>query len=161
MKFAPEKAKEGEIYTPREVIKLIVEILDPKPTESVYDPCCGSGGMLIISYLHVEEKYGEEQVQLWRRSYDVRPPPLERTSPQYPGNDPRYKDLSDNELPLSESLKDTLERLLPYWHNNIAPASKSRKVLVVAHGNSLRALVKYLDNISDKEILDLNIPTGN
>ena len=105
--------------------------------------------------------YGEEQVHLWRRSYDVRPPALEKTDPRYPGNDPRYKDLSEDELPLAESLKDTLERLLPYWHDTIAPTVNSRKkVLIVAHGNSLRALIKYLDNISDDEIVDLNIPTG-
>jgi 2,3-bisphosphoglycerate-dependent phosphoglycerate mutase len=104
---------------------------------------------------------GEEQVQEWRRVYDVRPPALKTTDPRYPGNDPRYKDLDPKEIPLTECLKDTVERFLPYWSDVIAPIVKSgKKVLISAHGNSLRALVKYLDNISDEEIADLNIPTG-
>lgn len=107
------------------------------------------------------EKEGVEKVHLWRRSYDVRPPALELTDERYPGKDPRYADLSKKELPVTECLKDTVERFLPYWHEIIAPAIKSgKKVLISAHGNSLRALVKYLDNIPDSEISDLNIPTG-
>jgi 2,3-bisphosphoglycerate-dependent phosphoglycerate mutase len=106
-------------------------------------------------------KFGEEQVLIWRRSYDIRPPRLKKTDEMYPGNDPKYKDLDKKDLPLAESLKDTLNRVLPYWHETIAPAIKSgRRVIISAHGNSLRALVKYLDNISDEEILKLNIPTG-
>ncbi len=106
-------------------------------------------------------KFGEEQVLIWRRSYDVRPPSLKKTDEMYPGNDLKYKDLNEKDLPLAESLKDTLNRVLPYWHETIAPAIKSgRRVIISAHGNSLRALVKYLDNISDEEILKLNIPTG-
>jgi 2,3-bisphosphoglycerate-dependent phosphoglycerate mutase len=106
-------------------------------------------------------KYGEEQVLLWRRSYDIPPPALEGSDPRYPGSDPRYRGLSRSEIPLTECLKDTVARFLPYWHRVIAPAIHSgRKAIITAHGNSLRALVKYLDNISDQDIVDLNIPTG-
>ncbi len=105
--------------------------------------------------------YGEEQVHIWRRSFDIRPPALDRTDPRYPGHDPRYRSLKENEIPVTESLKDTIERFLPYWHEVIAPVvDAGRNVIIVAHGNSLRALVKYLDRISDADIADLNIPTG-
>jgi len=106
-------------------------------------------------------QYGEEQVRIWRRSYAIRPPELEKTDPRYPGNDPRYKNIPETNLPLCECLKDTLDRLLPYWHNSLAPKIASgSNVLIVAHGNSLRALVQYLDKVSDDDILNLNIPTG-
>jgi 2,3-bisphosphoglycerate-dependent phosphoglycerate mutase len=106
-------------------------------------------------------KFGEQQVKIWRRSYDIPPPALEKTDPRYPGFDPRYKALSDAELPLTECLKDTVARALPCWHNRIVPDIRAgKRVLVTAHGNSLRALVKYLDNISDQDIVELNIPTG-
>lgn len=106
-------------------------------------------------------KYGDEQVLIWRRSYDTQPPALTPDDPRYPGNDRRYADLTDAELPLTECLKDTVARFLPYWHDTIAPAIRSgKRVLIAAHGNSLRALVKYLDNISEEEIVGLNIPTG-
>jgi len=106
-------------------------------------------------------KYGDDQVLIWRRSYDTPPPALEKNDERFPGKDPRYTKLTPNELPLTECLKDTVARFLPYWHEEIAPVVKSgKKVIVAAHGNSLRALVKYLDNISDDEILKLNIPTG-
>jgi 2,3-bisphosphoglycerate-dependent phosphoglycerate mutase len=106
-------------------------------------------------------KYGEEQILIWRRSYDVPPMPLEKNDPRYPGNDPRYKDLKPSELPLTECLKDTVARFLPYWHQIIAPSVKSdKRVIIAAHGNSLRALVKYLDNISEEKIVSLNIPTA-
>src|SRR5262249_47997477 len=106
-------------------------------------------------------QYGDEQVHIWRRSYDVRPPALERSDPRFPGKDPRYAGLRADELPATECLKDTVERFLPYWHGTIAPAIQSgRKVIIAAHGNSLRALVKYLDNVSDADIVSLNIPTG-
>jgi 2,3-bisphosphoglycerate-dependent phosphoglycerate mutase len=108
-------------------------------------------------------KYGEAQVKIWRRSYDIPPPPLEKTDPRFPGNDPqgRYKDLTAAELPQTECLKDTVARFLPLWHETIAPMVKSgKKVIIAAHGNSLRALVKYLDNIPESEIVELNIPTG-
>jgi 2,3-bisphosphoglycerate-dependent phosphoglycerate mutase len=106
-------------------------------------------------------KFGEEQVHIWRRSYDIPPPPLDHNDERYPGNDPRYKNLKEEELPLTESLKDTVERFLPYWHQTIAPEIKSRnKVIIAAHGNSLRALVKYLDKIPEDAIVNLNIPTG-
>lgn len=106
-------------------------------------------------------KFGEDQVKIWRRSYDIPPPALEPKDSRYPGNDPRYQTLSKGDLPLTECLKDTVERFLPYWHKEIAPVVQSgKKVIIAAHGNSLRALVKYLDNISEKDILELNIPTG-
>ncbi len=104
---------------------------------------------------------GEEQVLIWRRSYDVPPPALKTSDPRYPGNDIRYEGLTADEIPLSECLKDTVERVLPYWHEKIAPTIKTgKKVLISAHGNSLRALVKYLDNVPKEEIIKLNIPTG-
>ncbi len=104
---------------------------------------------------------GEEQVLIWRRSYDVPPPALKTTDERYPGNDPRYRDLSSNDIPLAECLKDTVERFLPYWHEVLAPMIKlGQRVLISAHGNSLRALVKYLDDVSEDEIVSLNIPTG-
>ncbi len=106
-------------------------------------------------------KYGEEQVQIWRRSYDVPPPSLTKDDERYPGLDPRYAGLNTKEIPLTESLKSTVERFLPAWHNEIAPKIKeNKKVLIAAHGNSLRALVKYLDKMTDEEIIKLNIPTG-
>jgi len=106
-------------------------------------------------------KFGEDQVKIWRRSYDIPPPPLETSDPRWPGHDARYKDLSEAELPVTECLKDTVARFLPYWHEIIAPAVKSgKKVVIAAHGNSLRALVMYLDNISEQDIVNLNIPTG-
>jgi len=100
-------------------------------------------------------------VKIWRRSYDVPPPPLTKDDPRYPGHDPRYKDLKEEEIPLCESLKDTVARVLPYWNEVIAPTIKEgKRVIIVAHGNSIRALVKYLDNISDQDIVEVNIPTG-
>ncbi len=106
-------------------------------------------------------KFGMEQTQIWRRSYDVPPPPLTKDDPRWPGFDPRYADLKPEELPLTECLKDTVARFLPLWHETIAPTVKAgKRVLIAAHGNSLRALVKYLDNISDQDIVSRNIPTG-
>lgn len=106
-------------------------------------------------------KFGEEQVHIWRRSYDTPPPALEKSDPRYPGHDPRYADLQPDELPLTECLKDTVDRFLPYWHETISPEiRKGKSVIIAAHGNSLRALVKYLDNIPDDVIPGLNIPTG-
>ena len=106
-------------------------------------------------------KYGQEQVLIWRRSYDIPPLALDKKDPRYPGRDARYKDLAVEDLPLTECLKDTVARFLPYWHEEIAPAVKSgKRVIIAAHGNSLRALVKYLDNICDEKIVNLNIPTG-
>ena len=106
-------------------------------------------------------KYGDEQVKVWRRSYDIQPPSLTREDERYPGHDPRYAGLSGNELPLTECLKDTVARVVPYWQEAIVPEIVAgKKVIIAAHGNSLRALVKYLDNVSDKDILELNIPTG-
>ncbi|MBI4982095.1 MAG: 2,3-diphosphoglycerate-dependent phosphoglycerate mutase [Candidatus Omnitrophica bacterium] len=106
-------------------------------------------------------KFGEDQVLIWRRSYDIQPPALEKNDPRYPGIDPRYKDLDKKDIPCTECLKDTVARFLPYWHETIAPMVKSgKRVIIAAHGNSLRALVKYLDNVSEDAIIKLNIPTG-
>jgi 2,3-bisphosphoglycerate-dependent phosphoglycerate mutase len=107
------------------------------------------------------DRFGAEQVRLWRRSYDVPPPPLDRNNERSPVKDPRYSGLDEKDIPLSECLKDTVARVLPYWHETIVPAIQSgKRVLVAAHGNSLRALVKYLDNMPEEEIVGLNIPTG-
>lgn len=119
------------------------------------------GALQGLNKAETARKYGDDQVLIWRRSYAIPPPALIPADKHYPGNDPRYANLSPDELPLAECLKDTVERFLPYWHESIVPHIKAGKnVLVVAHGNSLRALVKYLDNVSDKEIVGLNIPTG-
>ena len=109
----------------------------------------------------MRKKFGEEQVHIWRRSYDVRPPELTKEDERYPGNDPKYKDLTPEELPLTECLKDTLERVLPYYNNEIKKHLENKEnVLVVAHGNSLRSIIKYLENISDADIMSVEIPTG-
>ena len=119
------------------------------------------GALQGLNKAETAAKYGEEQVLIWRRSYDVPPMALEKKDPRYPGNDPRYKGLKAQELPLTECLKDTVARFVPYWLETIAPVVESgKKVIIAAHGNSLRALVKYLDNISEEKIVSLNIPTG-
>lgn len=119
------------------------------------------GGLQGLNKAETAAKFGDQQVLVWRRSYDTPPPLLEKTDPRYPGNDRRYSDLTEGVLPLTECLKDTVERFLPYWHDVIVPTIKTgKRVIIVAHGNSLRALVKYLDNISDADIVELNIPTG-
>ena len=119
------------------------------------------GALQGLNKAETAAKFGEDQVKIWRRSYDVPPPALTPDDERYPGHDPRYRGLTAAELPLTECLKDTVARFLPLWHETIAPAIKSgRKVLIAAHGTSLRALVKYLDNIPEKDIVELNIPTG-
>jgi 2,3-bisphosphoglycerate-dependent phosphoglycerate mutase len=119
------------------------------------------GSLQGLNKTETAAKFGEDQVHIWRRSYDVPPPALEKSDERFPGHDPRYKDVPEAELPLTECLKDTVDRVLPYWHNEISPAVKrGEKVLVTAHGNTLRALVKYFDNLSEEEVLALNIPTG-
>jgi len=119
------------------------------------------GALQGLNKAETAAKFGEQQVLLWRRSYDVRPPALDKSDNRYPGNDPRFKGLPEKYLPLTECLRDVVARFLPYWNETIAPAVKSgQNVIIAAHGNSLRALVMYLDQISDKEILELNIPTG-
>ena len=106
-------------------------------------------------------KHGEDQVKIWRRSYDVPPPPLDLQDDRHPSNDRRYDSLPGRELPATESLKETVARVVPYWIGEIAPQVKAgKKVIIAAHGNSLRALVKYLDKVSEKDILEMNIPTG-
>lgn len=119
------------------------------------------GALQGLNKAETAEKHGAEQVLIWRRSYDIPPPPLDMDDPQHPGRDERYAGLDPDQLPRSESLKCTVERFLPLWHETIAPQIRAgKRVLIVAHGNSLRALVKYLDSISDAEIVGLNIPTG-
>ena len=119
------------------------------------------GSLQGLNKAETAAKYGDEQVLQWRRAYDVQPPALEVSDKRHPINDACYKDLDKNDIPATECLKDTVDRFLPYWHKTIAPTIKTGKqVLIAAHGNSLRALVKYLDNIADEEIVKLNIPTG-
>jgi len=119
------------------------------------------GALQGLNKAETAAKYGADQVKIWRRSYDIRPPALEGSDSRYPGKDRRYHNLSKEQLPLSECLKDTVDRFLPCWHEAIAPSIRSGKqVLITAHGNSLRALVKYLQDVPDEEIVDLNIPTG-
>jgi len=119
------------------------------------------GALQGLNKAETAAKFGEEQVLIWRRSYDIPPPPLDIDDERYPGNDPRYKNLKEEELPLTECLKDTVERFLTYWHQTIAPEIKcGKKVIIAAHGNSLRALVKYLDKVPEDAIVNLNIPTG-
>jgi 2,3-bisphosphoglycerate-dependent phosphoglycerate mutase len=120
------------------------------------------GALQGLNKAETAEKYGEDQVKLWRRSYLVRPPALEEADPRHPGLDPRYRFLERGLIPSGECLKDTVERVLPLWQEQIAPALRSgQRVLIVAHGNSLRGLIKYLDGISDQDIVNLEIPTGN
>ncbi|MBN1423449.1 2,3-diphosphoglycerate-dependent phosphoglycerate mutase [Candidatus Fermentibacteria bacterium] len=119
------------------------------------------GALQGLNKAETATRFGEDQVLLWRRSYDIKPPALERTDERYPAHDPRYRELDDRDLPLTECLRDTVERFLLYWNGSIAPAVKAgKRAIIVAHGNSLRALVKYLDNVSDEDIVALNIPTG-
>ena len=119
------------------------------------------GALQGLNKAETAARHGEAQVKIWRRAYDIPPPPLGPDDPRHPSHDRRYASLSPSELPLTESLKDTVARFLPYWHETIAPAiTTGQRVLIAAHGNSLRALVKYLDDISDTDIVELNIPTG-
>jgi 2,3-bisphosphoglycerate-dependent phosphoglycerate mutase len=119
------------------------------------------GALQGLNKSETAEKHGEEQVLIWRRAYDVPPPALEKSDERWPGHDARYSDLTEAQLPLTECLADTVDRFLPYWHETIAPEIKAgERVIIAAHGNSLRALVKYLDDVSDEAILKLNIPTG-
>jgi 2,3-bisphosphoglycerate-dependent phosphoglycerate mutase len=119
------------------------------------------GALQGLNKAETAARHGEEQTKIWRRSYDIPPPPLSPDDERHPSRDPRYASLSTQELPSTESLKDTVARFLPYWTETIAPAIRGgRRVLITAHGNSLRALVKYLDRISDEDIVALNIPTG-
>lgn len=119
------------------------------------------GALQGLNKAQTAAQHGEAQVKIWRRAYDIAPPPLTLDDPRHPSHDPRYKDLAPSDLPLTESLKDTVARFLPYWHEAIAPEIKAgKRLLIAAHGNSLRALVKYLENVSDSDIVELNIPTG-
>jgi len=119
------------------------------------------GALQGLNKAQTAEKFGEQQVKIWRRSYDIRPPALEELDPRNPAGDPRYRSLKKDQVPLTECLKDTVGRFLPCWHEVITPVIRSgQRVIIAAHGNSLRALVKYLDNIPDEVIPELNIPTG-
>jgi 2,3-bisphosphoglycerate-dependent phosphoglycerate mutase len=119
------------------------------------------GALQGLNKAETAEKYGDEQVMIWRRSYNVPPPELTKDDSRYPGNDPRYANLPEEDIPLTESLELTVKRFVPYWEGTIVPTiTEGKKVIIAAHGNSLRALVKYLDNVSEDEIVKLNIPTG-
>ncbi|HEV2348262.1 MAG TPA: 2,3-diphosphoglycerate-dependent phosphoglycerate mutase [Terriglobia bacterium] len=119
------------------------------------------GALQGLNKAETAAQYGEQQVKIWRRSYDIPPPALEESDPRFPGHDPRYRGISKAQLPLTECLKDTVARFLPAWHEAIAPAvARGQRALITAHGNSLRALVKYLDDIPESQIVELNIPTG-
>ena len=119
------------------------------------------GALQGLNKAETARRFGEEQVLIWRRSYDMPPPALEKTDERNPSNDPRYRTLRPDQIPLTESLRDTYKRCLPYWHKTIVPSIRSgKRVIISAHGNSLRALIKYLDGISDKDVVNLNIPTG-
>ena len=119
------------------------------------------GALQGLNKAETAAQYGDAQVKIWRRSYDVPPPPLTPEDPRHPSRDRRYQDLGPGELPLTESLEDTVARFLPYWHDTVAPGIRAgRRVLIAAHGNSLRALVKHLDRMSDQDVIELNIPTG-
>ena len=119
------------------------------------------GALQGLNKAETAEKHGMEQVKIWRRSYDIQPPALAKDDDRYPGKDPRYVYLNPEDIPRTEALKDTVARFLPYWYESIAPAIREgKRVIIAAHGNSLRALVKYLDNVSDADIVGLNIPTG-
>lgn len=119
------------------------------------------GALQGLNKAETAAKHGEEQVKIWRRAYNIAPPPLDKTDERYAGHLPAYKNIDPKDIPLTECLKDTVDRFLPYWHQSIVPEIKTGKnVIIAAHGNSLRALVKYLDKVSDNEILELNIPTG-
>jgi len=119
------------------------------------------GALQGLNKAETAAKFGDAQVKIWRRSYDIQPPALTADDERFPGHDPRYKDVPTEELPLTECLKDTVRRFMPLWHEEIAPMIKTgKRVLIAAHGNSQRALVKYLDNVPEDEIVELNIPTG-
>ena len=119
------------------------------------------GALQGLNKAEIIQKYGEAQVQLWRRSAETRPPALDPSDSRFPGHDPKYTDLEPNQLPLTENLIDTANRVIPYWHSHVVPAlQKSQKIIIVAHGNSLRALIQHLDSLSNEEIMQLEIPTG-
>ncbi len=119
------------------------------------------GALQGLNKAETAQKYGDEQVHIWRRSYDIQPPALTAEDERFPGKDPRYADLKKDEMPFTECLKDTVARFLPFWHETVVPTIRSGKqIIIAAHGNSLRALVKYLDDIPESEIVELNIPTG-
>lgn len=120
------------------------------------------GALQGLNKEETKEKYGEKQVLLWRRSTDVRPPELDKSDKRYPGNDPKYNGLSEEELPKTENLLDTIKRVVEYWNSDIKPELENgRKIIIAARGNSLRGLIKYLDNISDEDIIKLELQTGN
>jgi len=119
------------------------------------------GALQGLNKAETAEKYGEDQVKIWRRSFDIPPPSLTQDDPRFPGHDPRYQGLTGDQLPLAESLKDTCRRTMPFWNEIIIPRLRSgKRMIIAAHGNSMRAIVKTLDNISDADIVNLNIPTG-
>lgn len=168
-----EMAREGYVFDVAytSVLKRAIKTLwiSLEEMDLMWVPICHSwrlnerhyGALQGLNKAETADRHGMEQVKIWRRSYDIQPPALTPEDLYYPGKDPRYADLRKEEIPLTECLKDVVARFLPYWHETIAPAVRDgKRVLIAAHGNSLRALVKYLDNIPDETIVGLNIPTG-
>lgn len=162
--FFFDKAYTSYLKRAIKTLNIILDVMDLDwiPVEKSWRLNEKHYGMLQgLNKAETAEKYGEEQVQIWRRSYDVPPAPLDMNDPRSPFLDPRYKNVDKKDLPLTEALKDTVARILPYWENNIFPSLKeNNEILVVAHGNSLRGIVKVLKNISDEDIVGLNLPTG-
>ena len=162
--FFFDKAYTSYLKRAIKTLNIILDVMDLDwiPVEKCWRLNEKHYGMLQgLNKAETAEKYGEEQVQIWRRSYDVPPAPLDMNDPRSPFLDPRYKNVDKKDLPLTEALKDTVARILPYWENNIFPSLReNNEILVVAHGNSLRGIVKVLKNISDEDIVGLNLPTG-
>lgn len=159
-----DKAYTSDLRRAQETLKIILDVIGQAKIPVEKDKALNErhyGALQGLNKAETAAKFGEDQVKVWRRSYSVPPPALTADDERFPGRDRRYAGLSPSELPLTESLKETVARFVPYWEQVIAPAVASgQRVLIAAHGNSLRALVKYLDGISDDEIVGLNIPTG-
>ena len=159
-----DRAFTSVLQRANETLRLALEVIGQTTIPTERDKALNErmyGELQGLNKAETAKKYGEDQVKIWRRSYDIPPPPLATAEPSHPSHDRRYANVPAQELPSAESLKDTLARVLPFWQSRIAPELKSgRNVLVAAHGNSLRAMVKMLDNMSESQIVELNIPTG-
>ncbi len=162
--YAPDIAFASVLKRAIETLQIVLEVLGRKGIPIVESWRLNErhyGALQGLNKAETAAKHGEAQVKIWRRSFDIPPPPLALDDERHPSRDPRYASLEPGDLPAAESLKDTVARFLPYWHDTIAPTIRSGKqVSIVAHGNSLRALVMYLDHVSESDILELNIPTG-
>ena len=159
-----DKAYTSVLRRAIDTLQIVLKIIGQEHIPIEYDKALNErhyGALQGLNKAETALKYGDEQVKLWRRSYDVPPPALTLDDPRYNGNDPRFADMKPGEFPLTECLKDTVARFLPLWHETIAPTvHEGKRVVISAHGNSLRALVKYLDNVPEDKIVELNIPTG-